>query len=103
MDLEAAAEKTGILFAIVQSEASRRATSHGESVTDRSIVPIVKRTGAPHKPLSLHPKRPLEGIQVLCATHAAAGPSAGRTLPEHGATVLQVMYIHGFEHSFVYT
>lgn len=103
IDLEAAAKKTGLPFAIVQSEASWRATPHGEYMTDRPIVPIVKRTVAPPKSLSLHPKRPLEGIKVLCATHAIAGPSAGRTLAEHGATVLQVMYTHGFEHSFVYT
>jgi crotonobetainyl-CoA:carnitine CoA-transferase CaiB-like acyl-CoA transferase len=45
----------------------------------------------------------LEGIKVLCATHAIAGPSAGRTLAEYGATVLQVIYTHSFEHSFVYT
>jgi len=35
-------------------------------------------------------------------THAIAGPSCGRTLAEHGASVLQVMYTHGYEHAFVY-
>lgn len=49
------------------------------------------------------PPRPLSGLKVLCVTHAIAGPSTGRTLAEHGASVLQVMFTHGFEHSFVYT
>lgn len=40
---------------------------------------------------------------MLCLTHAIAGPSAGRTLAEYGASVLQIMYTHGFEHPFVYT
>lgn len=67
------------------------------------IVPSEKMTAAPPKTMLSDPQRPLEGLKVLCATHAIAGPSAGRTLAEHGATVLQVMYTHGFEHYFVYT
>lgn len=67
------------------------------------IVPVRKVTDAPPRALLAHPSRPLEGVKVICATHAIAGPSAARTLAEHGATVLQIMYTHGFEHDFVYT
>lgn len=67
------------------------------------IVPARKVTSSPPKTLSLNAKRPLEGLKVLCVTHAIAGPSAGRTLAEYGASVLQIMYTHGFEHPFVYT
>lgn len=68
------------------------------------IVPIKHiSTNTTPKVLSPNPKRPLEGLKVICATHAIAGPTIGRTLAEHGASVLQVMFTHGFEHNFVYT
>ena len=67
------------------------------------IVRVQRVTSAPPKPLSPSPARPLEGLKVLCLTHAIAGPSSGRTLAEYGASVLQIMYTHGFEHPFVYT
>lgn len=72
-------------------------------MADLPIVPFKKINAAFPKQMSPNPRRPLEGLKVLCATHAIAGPSAGRTLAEHGATVLQIMYTHGFEHCFVYT
>jgi hypothetical protein len=53
--------------------------------------------------LPSNPARPLSGLKVIALTHAIAGPGIGRTLAEHGASVLQVMFTHGFEHSFVYT
>lgn len=63
-------------------------------------------SGAPPSPspyLPANPTRPLSGLRVQCVTHAIAGPSMGRTLAEHGASVLQIMFTHGFEHTFVYT
>ena len=68
-----------------------------------SFVPSDISTPSTWSSLQLHPKQPLSGLKVLCVTHATAGLSAGRTLAEHGASVLQVMFTHGFEHSFVYT
>lgn len=90
-------------MAVIRSEKEWLATSQGAHLAQLPIVPIRKATSAPPKPLSRLPSRPLEGLKVICATHAIAGPSAGRTLAEHGASVLQVMYTHGFEHDFVYT
>ena len=102
-DLEEAAEKAGLPLALVQSEDGWLTTAHGKHISDSTIVPIKRATNSPCKELSRNPRRPLEGVKVLCCTHAIAGPSAGRTLAEHGASVLQVMFTHGFEHSFVYT
>jgi CoA-transferase family III len=103
-DLEAAAALAGMPVAIVKSEEEWQATPHGSIM---SSLPIVNTryvpTSAPPKPFPPNPKRPLEGLKVLCATHAIAGPTVGRTLAEHGASVLQVMFTHGFEHNFVYT
>lgn len=103
--LEATAAKAGLPMAVVLSEAEWAASPQGIHLAALPIVPvqqIVSSSSVP-RPLPLHPGRPLEGLKVLCATHAIAGPCAGRTLAEHGASVLQVMFTHGFEHNFVYT
>lgn len=103
-DLEKAAEEAGLPFAIIHSEESWQTTAQGRHMSKLpTVTSKTVPTSAPPKPLSPNPKRPLEGLKVLCVTHAIAGPSAGRTLAEHGASVLQIMYTHGFEHSFVYT
>lgn len=90
-------------MAIVQTEEPWQATEQGRHLASLPIVPVQKIISSPPKLLSTNPKRPLEGLKVLCCTHAIAGPSSGRTLAEYGASVLQVMYTHGFEHQFVYT
>ncbi|THV78571.1 hypothetical protein D6D29_07569 [Aureobasidium pullulans] len=100
-DLEEAADKAGLPLALVQSEDAWLTTAHGKHISDSTIVPIKRATNSSCKELSHNLRRPLEGVKVLCCTHAIAGPSAGRT--EHGASILQVMFTHGFEHSFVYT
>jgi hypothetical protein len=91
-------------MAIVRTEAEWRFHPHGAHLAALPIVPVQRvDTGAPPLRLAPNPRRPLEGVRVLCLTHAIAGPSCGRTLAEHGASVLQIMYTHGFEHMFVYT
>lgn len=102
-DLEQAAFEAGLPVAIVLDEDEWLATEHGSHMQQLPIVPTKKVGIAPPKPFPPGiPTRPLEGIKVLCLTHAIAGPSSGRTLAEHGATVLQIMFTHGFEHHFVY-
>jgi len=102
--LEKAAFKAGLPIAIVLDEDEWLASEHGKHMQTLPIVPVKKVGHAPPKPFpSGLPKRPLEGLKILCLTHAIAGPSSGRTLAEHGATVLQIMFTHGFEHHFVYT
>ena len=92
-------------MAVILSEAEWAASPQGSHLAALPIVPVqrVLSSSSVARPLSLNRRRPLEGIKVLCATHAIAGPCAGRTLAEHGASVLQVMFTHGFEHNFVYT
>lgn len=91
-------------MAVVRTEQEWQHHPHGKYLASRPIVAVQKvNTSAPPLQLSRNPRRPLEGVKVLCLTHAIAGPSCGRTLAEHGASVLQIMYTHGFEHSFVYT
>lgn len=118
-DLEAAAEAAGLPMAICRTEKEWAAHPHGAVMAKLPWVPVqrlphIGRSAAnddtfstpPSVSWCLHqpaPPRPLSGLKVLCVTHAIAGPSTGRTLAEHGASVLQVMFTHGFEHSFVYT
>jgi hypothetical protein len=91
-------------FALIRTEDEWKAHPHGAHLAKLPIAPVEKvNSTAPPLQLSGNPARPLEGVKVLCLTHAIAGPSAGRTLAEHGASVLQVMYTHGYEHAFVYT
>lgn len=99
-------------MAIIHSEKSWLATEHGSHLAKLAIVPMeqVKHrqdsTNGVHLPLTYLPAcpaRPLSGLKVIAMTHAVAGPSTGRTLAEHGASVLQVMYTHGYEHPFVFT
>lgn len=120
-DLEAAAEEAGLPMAICRTEESWAAHPHGAVMAKLPWVPMQRLEQqstddtATNGDASLStpsvlwcrqqpvPPRPLTGLKVLCLTHAIAGPSTGRTLAEHGASVLQVMFTHGFEHSFVYT
>ncbi|KIW13782.1 hypothetical protein PV08_08973 [Exophiala spinifera] len=111
-DLEAAAAKAGLPMAIIHSEESWLSTEHGSHLAKLPIVPIDKVVHHKNSSDEFHfpatylpasPDRPLSGLKVICMTHAVAGPSTGRTLAEHGASVLQVMYTHGYEHPFVFT
>ncbi|KAK5057504.1 hypothetical protein LTR84_011504 [Exophiala bonariae] len=109
-DLEGAAEEAGLPMAICQTESSWQAHPHGSHLAKLPWVPVEHYpttlsgpSPSPYSFLPAHPSRPLSGLRVLCVTHAIAGPSTGRTLAEHGASVLQIMFTHGFEHAFVYT
>lgn len=101
--LEKVCAEAGMPLAVVRSESEWLATPPGDYLSKLPSVPTRKATDTAPVLLSKTPRRPLEGLKVLCMTHAIAGPSAGRTLAEHGASVLQIMYTHGFEHQFVYT
>ncbi|KAF9895242.1 hypothetical protein FE257_000144 [Aspergillus nanangensis] len=108
-DLEALAAKAEMPMAICRSEKEWNTHPQGSVMTGQPIVPIepAKKRSSPSSNCSPFPAtvpdRPLSGLKVLAVTHAIAGPGAGRTLAEHGASVLQVMFTHGFEHAFVYT
>jgi hypothetical protein len=109
-DLEDLAHFAGMPFALCQTETAWAAHPQGKILSTLPWVPSQqvpsKGPASSSSPWSFPPgvpDRPLSGIKVLTLTHAIAGPSAGRTLAEHGASVLQIMFTHGFEHHFVYT
>ncbi|KAF3407124.1 Acetyl-CoA:oxalate CoA-transferase [Talaromyces pinophilus] len=111
-DLETLAAKANMPMAICQSEVGWTNHPQGSHMAKLPIVPVEEWAGDnndAHRPRALdldfprNPSRPLSGLKVIAITHAIAGPATGRTLAEHGASVLQVMFTHGFEHAFVYT
>ncbi|GIZ46184.1 hypothetical protein CKM354_000932200 [Cercospora kikuchii] len=104
-----AAAAAGLPMAICQTEETWKLHAQGVELGKKPWAPVEKVPSVLAEnasiPLALppHTARPLSGLRVLCLTHAIAGPSAGRTLAEHGASVLQIMFAHGFEHLFVYS
>lgn len=105
--LEEAAVARGLPAAMVQTAAEWSASDVGQHMLSTGPIPIsrIADTGVKGFPPIINDavSRPLSGIKVLMATHAIAGPSAGRVLAEHGARVLQVFRPElGFEHEAIY-
>lgn len=65
----------------------------GAYLATRPVVEITKVAASEPEPLPLG-DRPLSGVRVLDLTRILAGPTAGRTLAEHGADVLMVAAPH---------
>jgi crotonobetainyl-CoA:carnitine CoA-transferase CaiB-like acyl-CoA transferase len=68
-----------------------RAHPHGAWLATRPVVEVTKIADSAPEPLPPG-DRPLSGIRVLDLTRILAGPTAGRTLGEHGADVLMVAH-----------
>ena len=65
----------------------------GAYLAARPVVEVTKLADGPPEPLPPG-DRPLSGVRVLDLTRILAGPTAGRTLAEHGADVLMVTAPH---------
>ena len=65
----------------------------GAYLATRPVVEITKVADGEPEPLPPG-DRPLSGVRVLDLTRILAGPTAGRTLAEHGADVLMVAAPH---------
>ncbi|KAI5479126.1 hypothetical protein MNV49_004126 [Pseudohyphozyma bogoriensis] len=106
VELETAAAEAGLPCTLVRTPDEWLETEQGKHIANNPRpAPVEKIGDAPPKPFPPSEKgaQPLAGIKVLMATHAIAGPSAGRTLAEYGADVLQIFHTSlGFEHEEVY-
>jgi crotonobetainyl-CoA:carnitine CoA-transferase CaiB-like acyl-CoA transferase len=89
LDLEAAIEEARACGAMVRSNAEWLASPHGQVLTAKPIVEIIKIADSDPEPMPQGP-RPLSGIRALDLTRILAGPIAARTLAENGADVLMV-------------
>jgi crotonobetainyl-CoA:carnitine CoA-transferase CaiB-like acyl-CoA transferase len=75
----------------VRTQEEWRAHPHGAWLATRPVVEVTKIADSAPEPLPPG-DRPLSGIRVLDLTRILAGPTAGRTLGEHGADVLMVAH-----------
>ena len=89
LELEAAIDEARTCGAMVRTNAEWLAHAHGQVLSKKPVVEIIKLGSSDPKPLPPGP-RPLSGIRVLDLTRILAGPIAARTLAEHGADVLMV-------------
>jgi crotonobetainyl-CoA:carnitine CoA-transferase CaiB-like acyl-CoA transferase len=92
-ELEEALAAGDACGAIVRTSAEWAATVQGAHLAAGPVLSVRRLGESPPEPLPFA-DRPLGGVRVLDLTRVIAGPVNGRTLAEHGASVLLVSSPH---------
>lgn len=92
-DIERAAGERGLCAVKVRRRAEWSAHPQSRAACASPLVDIRRIGDAPPEPLP-DGERPASGVRVLDLSRVIAGPMVGRTLAEHGATVMLVSGLH---------
>jgi crotonobetainyl-CoA:carnitine CoA-transferase CaiB-like acyl-CoA transferase len=90
---EQAMADAGLPCTVMRSRDEWLAHPQGAAVAQSPLMDITRIGNAPPLPAA-EGTRPLSGLRVLDLTRVIAGPVCGRTLTEHGATVMRVASPH---------
>lgn len=88
-EFEEVASAKGMIAAMMRSEEEWQSHGQGKALSGRPVLTVERIGDAPPRP-SQPGARPLDGIRVLDLTRIIAGPTCGRALSSHGATVMRI-------------